>query len=396
MSEPTPQKLETVRSEVRSLLQRSEAFAQLPVERRRQLAHDLVKVGHYLADPTWLSQAPAPEVSAQAAEPLAKLRETIAEGQSAADVQKRLAKDPGQVGQDFKAGAVREGVDQFAEMVQAVDFPQFVSGLIQGVFQAVVDASIQQMEAYGELLSAVSKSVDQFANDHISDAQARDFIANRNPQSVQVVQGQDGLSRLQTRPDQDTDGLARQYNIQNLDLDDDEGEKRLVLAAKMEMARSRQQMMATMVLLGINRIVVTNGRINAKVVFDMRASDEATRVAKASMIDKQETQSQAAVAAWSPWAAGGASRSRKHMTTVTSSVDDTSESKAEVKAKLSGDVQLRFKSETFPLERLADAGGLALLNQRAQPLPMPNAPQTTPQTTPQTSTQTPSTQQPSR
>ena len=46
--------------------------------------------------------------------------------------------------------------------------------------------------------------------------------------------------------------------------------------------------MATMVLLGINRIIVTNGRINAKVVFDMKASDQAKRVAKAELEDERE------------------------------------------------------------------------------------------------------------
>ena len=34
----------------------------------------------------------------------------------------------------------------------SVDFPEFVGGLIQNVFQAIVDASIQQMHAYGELI----------------------------------------------------------------------------------------------------------------------------------------------------------------------------------------------------------------------------------------------------
>jgi hypothetical protein len=38
-----------------------------------------------------------------------------------------------------------------------------------------------------------------------------------------------------------------------------------------------------MVLLGINRIVVTEGAINAKVVFDLKAADQAQRGARASL-----------------------------------------------------------------------------------------------------------------
>ena len=44
----------------------------------------------------------------------------------------------------------------------------------------MVDASVQQMEAYGELLVAVAKSVDGFAWDNITDDQARDYLWNRH------------------------------------------------------------------------------------------------------------------------------------------------------------------------------------------------------------------------
>src|SRR5260370_5843146 len=48
---------------------------------------------------------------------------------------------------------------------------------------------------------------------------------------------------------------------------------RLVPAARTQLATSRQQLLATMVLMGINRIVVTDGRIAAKVLFDFQAKD---------------------------------------------------------------------------------------------------------------------------
>lgn len=147
---------------------------------------------------------------------------------------------------------------------------------------------------------------------------------------------------------------------------------------QLQLARERQQLMATMVLLGINRIIITNGQINAKVVFDMRADDSAKRRAEAELHDEQKSASSAGAAAvtWQPWGAGGgyAHSSQSHVATVSSAIDDTSEARAEVKAQLSGDVQLKFKSETFPLERMVSAGGLALLNARATPPTPPGAP----------------------
>jgi hypothetical protein len=137
------------------------------------------------------------------------------------------------------------------------------------------------------------------------------------------------------------------------------------------------------VLLGINRIIITDGRINAKVVFDMRADDSARRRAHAQMNDEVRSSQEtgAAAAVWSPWGGAGAYHRNQssHVATVESAVDDTSASSAEVKAQLTGDVQLRFKSETFPLERMVDAGGLATLQQRAQPgTPPPAATSGTP------------------
>jgi hypothetical protein len=46
-----------------------------------------------------------------------------------------------------------------------VDLPHFVTDLINGVFQAIVDSSIQQMEAYAQMIAAVTKGLDQFVKD---------------------------------------------------------------------------------------------------------------------------------------------------------------------------------------------------------------------------------------
>jgi hypothetical protein len=356
-----PRDLATVRSEVRSILEGTPAFRTLPASDQKSLANAMVRVGAFLADdaPGWVAQAQA-EPGAPA-EP---------EKDPVGDLKQRLAEKPGQVGRDFKAGAVREGVEQYGEMVKKVDFPNFVSELVNGVFNAVVKASIDQMKAYGELLAACAKTVDEFARDNITDGAARDHIANRFPSSVMVDTGGDA-ARLRLRDGADGGDVQRAYPDVSVDFDDDDSEAALMMAAKQQLARERQQLMATMVLLGINRIVVTNGQINAKVVFDMRAEDSAKRQARAQMHDQEKSTQLNASHSFSPmpWGATATANARhqSHVATVESAIDDTSESKAEVKAQLTGEVQLKFKSETFPLERMVSAGGLALLNARAEP-----------------------------
>lgn len=57
--------------------------------------------------------------------------------------------------------AVRDAAARAVELVAEVDFPDFVSGLIEGTFHAIVDASIEQMRAYAELVKGVVASVDE-------------------------------------------------------------------------------------------------------------------------------------------------------------------------------------------------------------------------------------------
>ena len=154
---------ERVELEVRALLRRAPAYRELSDATRAQVAADTTKIAESLADKGWL---------------------THSEGH---------------------AGAGAAPVpDALRELLEEVDFPAFVASLVKGVFGAIVDASIQQMQAYAELVASISKQLDDFTED------------------------------------KDEHGHAR--------------------AAAGTLARQRQQQLATMVLMGINRIVVTSRR----------------------------------------------------------------------------------------------------------------------------------------
>ena len=376
-----PGTLEHVRPEVRRILTSSEAFRKLPPAEQQQLAATMVKVASYMSNPEGLAARElSPEGGVLA----------VTQADAAAEAGRRAAADPGFAGEDFRAGAVREGVQQFGELVKKVDFPKFVSGLIQGVFQAIVDSSIQQMRAYGELLANVAKTVDQFARDNITENNARDYLAQRFPDaldidtqsaSAELAEGTETPAptpHLVAKGEDVTVALAEISKELELakpvtDLSNPDEEQRMVLAARLQIARGRQQLLASMVMLGINRIVVTDGLINAKVVFDMRASDTARRAARASLYDTTETkasvQSEMGYSSWLSPVSGSikTSASTDHVATVESSVDETSESKADVKAKLSGEVRVNFKSDYFPMERLANPQMIAAIQGNAQP-----------------------------
>src|SRR5262249_3863196 len=150
----TPQTVEAVRPQVREVLMAVPSFAQMSPDEQRQLAGNMVKVLSYIANPSGVAQEASELVRAQ-------------EEDAVEATKKSLSKSPGVVGEQFKAGAVREGVDQFGALVKKVDFPKFVGGLIKNVFQAIVESSIEQMRAYGELIAHIAKTVGQFLSGNI-------------------------------------------------------------------------------------------------------------------------------------------------------------------------------------------------------------------------------------
>lgn len=389
----TPQTVAEVRPQVREVLTAIPSFAEMGPAERAELAGNMVKVLSYIANPNGVMESVAEPVAASA---LAGQEE-----ESAVDATKRsLSKSPGMVGQNFKAGAVREGVEQFGALVKKVDFPKFVGGLIKNVFQAIVESSIEQMRAYGELISNVAKTVDQFMTDNISAGAGRDWLAERYPDalSVEVNAGagafaEEGevpaptaqLAAHGEDPAQRLTEISRDLNLNPpvTDISDANAELRLTTAARLHMAKSRQQLLASMVMLGINRIVVTDGTINAKVVFDMRAEDKAKRNYTASMLDREAQRYKESVStsfgAW--YSPGSASASfegeQEHVATVGSAVDETSESKAEVKARLSGEVRVNFKSDYLPLEKMATPEMMSVIQGNSTPYNPNSRPQKT-------------------
>jgi hypothetical protein len=366
------QTLEAVRPAVRDLLLSVPSYQHLTPAEQQLIAAGMVKIASYMANPGGALNAPLSRAQADAVE----------------DTKKRLSKAPGQVNQDFKAAAVEQGVQQFGELVKKVDFPKFVGGLIKNVFQAIVESSIEQMRAYGELVANVAKTVDEFAQDNISENNSRDWLAGKYPDALGINTGADSgfadgdapappAPKLQAKGDNPEEALQKISKDLNLDkavsdLSDPAEEARLVQAARLQMARGRQQLLASMVMLGINRIVVTDGLINAKVIFDMRASDTAARQATASMADRQSSSLTNQVHADTGWmspvqASMDNEYKQDHVATVQSAVEDQSESKAEVKAKLSGEVRVNFKSDYFPMEKMASPQMIAAIQGNAKP-----------------------------
>ncbi|MFH1465892.1 MAG: hypothetical protein ABIO70_16005 [Pseudomonadota bacterium] len=355
----TPEERDDVRRQVRAVLERTSAFGALSAERRRNLASDLVQVLAFLTDPA-AGDRDLRDVAAEVqGEPSPMVSQAL---QRMTPVARAQADDSPPIPQQPTKGsvtgaAIDKGTEAFESLVGAVDFPAFVSGLIEGVFTSIVDSSIRQMEAYGELLANVTKSIQDFANDNITDGAARDYLMDQFPRNF-TLNRRGNRAVLQQSPGLDEENapdVGAFVGLPGANVDDEQAEAKLVQAAKLKMARARQQQLATMVVLGINRIVVTDGHINAKVVFDVKMSETADFKASAQYHDAKthvDTEHKTKRSFWGT-SRTSSSNVNTRVTTLDSNTSQQAHESIEAKAKLTGEVSVNFKSETFPLEKLA-------------------------------------------
>ena len=244
-------------------------------------------------------------------------------------------------------------------MVDEIDFPGFVAQLVHGTFDAIVDASIRQMESYSSMVSAVAKTVDQFTEDNVTPNQARDWLATRYPGDLTLLLP-DGATRTEPQLAPAGEGLAPSwlgdFGLEGEELTAELIEQRIVPQVRTHIGGERQQLLATMVLLGMNRVVVKDGSISAKVMFRAAARD-AAGVQYATSSDPKAVDN---------WGERGATTYAGQTSTMVSTLAVNAQNESSVRADLFGEVKLNFVSETLPLDRLADAAKVALV-QRSSP-----------------------------
>lgn len=338
--------LPVARAQVKNILTQSQAFKALPKDSQIALAKDMVKVANFIAGGEDGGNTPAAYQLA---------------GIDSANLPGKLP-EPGKVaGKDFEAAAAQGGADALNDVVREVNFPKFVAGLIDGVFNAIVDASIKQMEAYAELVKNVAKSVDQFMKDNVTENQSRDYLVGRYPDYLEIdLNGETPKVKPKEGHDEDSlpDFFADLGLAAPVESLDEETTEQMVPFARRRIAMDRQQLLATMVLMGINRIVVTNGSINASVNFRLDTTDTVTRgfkrTAEQEGMGWKSTRPGLFHSWFSPSTTSDSEFGRFKVSTVQS---DDSEATSKMYVDLAGKVSVNFKSETFPLEKMTDMLG---------------------------------------
>ncbi len=338
-----------VRVAIRELLQSRPEYQELDSSTRRDLAQGLVKICTTVAA---LDRHDAP-----ASPP--RPRAPLAHAQSA--------------GSEFSGVAAQRVAGTTQQILKAVSFPRFVNELITGVFKAMLDANQQQMHSYVELIRNVAASTDGFADANVGLQGARQWLVERFPGSF-LIEGEvdeladpgqplsreeqaerDAETRLRLRPGATMPteaalrtalGTGPQEPVPTGDPES------LVALARSSLARNRQQMLASMVMLGMQRIVIESGRLNASMRFHIDTRSAAADD-RGSSFDLQNEAEAKGSFGYGPW--GVEAKMKNTIGYVSTQRTQTTE-EMNTDLDLNSSVELVFKTDYLPLERLAGQG----------------------------------------
>lgn len=335
-----------VRGAVRTLLMASERYHALHPDTRLEIAGALVKV----ADT-------AQSLSAEAG-----------------GAPQPLAMAQGGAGAAFSGAATDRLASTTQAVLNAVSFPRFVTELITGVFKAMNDSNQQQLQAYVDLIRNVAATTEGFADAQVGVAGARSWLAERFP-NFRVQGPEDDTSaedRAAMTPDERAEAAAQRDRDTRLVLAPgqqmpSEGAMRAALSlhpedpvpsgdpeglvgfARAAMARNRQQMLSSMVMMGLQRIVIESGRISAGMRFhiDTRSAANDDRGSSFDLHNEVSAEAHGGMGLW-----GAAASVKNTIGFVTTEQTRTTE-EINTSVDLNSQVELVFRSDYVPLTRLA-------------------------------------------
>ncbi len=345
-----------IRVAVRDVLERTPNYGALPPPQRQALAQAMVKV------------------STLAAELIAE------EGQAEGEIERRAEPRPStplvraqDAQPDFGESANRiAGITR--NVLNAVSFPRFVTDLINGVFKAMIDANAQQMQQYVQLLNAVSASAEGFERSQFGLVQVRQWVADHFPESIEydtpdadempqpgdkldpdeLAELQEELAniKLRLRPGASMPGQAEvraTLGVPEEESIDASNPEQLVPFARRYLARQRQQQLATMVMLGMQRIVIDSGRINASMRFHIDTRSAASQD-KGSEFGVKNRIKAAGSFGVGPW---GASAEVENTISYVSTERNQRTEEINTDLELNSSVELNFHTDYLPLNQMA-------------------------------------------
>lgn len=282
------------------------------------------------------------------------------------------------------------GIDSAVRGSQQVGmaFVEFTQGLITGTFNSIIKATIDQMKAYTDMVTDLTKSLKEFAADNVSDEAVKEKLAQltlvENGTEFKIAKdekrrlyhlkrlyylapvtgghrvailkafGQDDLvddkkqideDKAKTRLDDTTIDNVEGIEVNSSKVYQDSDLATIQDAVKSGLARDGMNQLRQMAREGMARIVITEGEINTKLIFQVSSKETNT----SSTSNTNSRSFGGSLKAGASWGWGNASVSAYYNQLNVSTVDQTSVGNIETLTQMSGQVIIKFKTDYKPL-----------------------------------------------
>lgn len=180
-----------------------------------------------------------------------------------------------------------------ASRLDEIDFPEFTSQLISDTFNAIVTSMIRQQEAYADLLEKVQQSVAEFEQEAVTASDVSQWLVTNFPGESSGQSSVGTLEEPGTLTETELEILDRKLSPQASEVEveipgpDDasggNGEatydlteqdvENIRAAVRRKVARPRLEALEDLVSQGIVRVVVDDGTIETRILFETAASE---------------------------------------------------------------------------------------------------------------------------
>lgn len=259
-----------------------------------------------------------------------------------------------------------------ASQLEKIGFVDFTVDLVKGVYEVIVKASMDQLKAYADFVTAISKSVAEYQKDIVGNSdeeqgkKADQYIAEvfglqpadnytLTPEQAEAVKS--NLAGVTVKDGSGNDKAIQDFmtgdppSVSHADL------RKFALQKVKKAAEDSYNLIKTILKLGMQKVVVTNGEIRTKLTFHVDAEDSYGKT-------KSNTASKA-----SGWGISGGTSfnvggmfgkliggafggslsggysSRKLSVSV---VNERSSSATNVNVDIIGEVKIQFRTDSFP------------------------------------------------
>jgi len=249
-------------------------------------------------------------------------------------------------------------IDGFEDLVDSVDFPQFVSDLLKAVFDANLSVQKRQTDDFIRLMREATKSTADFLKKTDDEEAYAYLVESPNSQfNLAMEESPDGASKLSlTTPEGEP-----------VNMDDNEV-KAKIMDAKIAMAKEHRAALREILLLGVTRMFVRKGEVEAAVEYKITAKRDSRKTHR----DQNINTVQANMSYSGPLGGilGGPKGSMSVNNTNIQVNTSGQTAQDELTAKLMGKVKIEFATDFFKLDNFAtmyaDGGTQALQPQQQQ------------------------------